>query len=291
MTQAQTTSRIVEAPVGIKDGLAGRNQAKRPKKVHAPAGTPTVAAQAEAVLKAFNTWAYKREQPSCADRLREIVTHAVERRAPIPFVLYWGKGPRTRIAAPDLACLDYLDSMAARIRAVYDAGASIRLILTDTHARLNGHAVAAADAYFADVAEAAAARGFATVRLGALVATAADHGRPEADTAPTGAVLDSLIACAAKWYRGEGSTEGGALEYYRMNMVERRAVEHAYPQAIFATFNGSEFRELFPATMPIFYMYSLKRGVGVKPWFMAADDSKSDATSLFPPATNLAEAH
>ena len=188
MTQAQTTSRIVEAPVGIKDGLAGRNQAKRPKKVHAPAGTPTVAAQAEAVLKAFNTWAYKREQPSCADRLRDVVPHAVERRAPLPFVLYWGKGPRTRIAAPDLACLDYLDSMAARIRAVYDAGASIRLILTDTHARLNGHAVAAADAYFADVAEAAAARGFATVRLGALVATAADHGRPEADTAPTGAV-------------------------------------------------------------------------------------------------------
>ena len=25
---------------------------------------------------------------------------------------------------------------------------------------------------------------------------------------------------------------------------------------------------LFPDTMPIFYMYSLKRGVAVKPWFL-----------------------
>jgi hypothetical protein len=36
-------------------------------------------------------------------------------------------------------------------------------------------------------------------------------------------VVASLIACAAKWYRGEGSTEQGALDYHRMNMVEKRA--------------------------------------------------------------------
>ncbi|MGI4765183.1 MAG: hypothetical protein ACRYGP_08990 [Janthinobacterium lividum] len=290
MTQALATPRHAQAPIGITDGLGGRSHGKRPKRVQAAAGTMGVAAQAEAVLKAFNTWAYKREQPSCAERLRDVVTHAVTLTAPIPFVLYWGKGPRTEVAAPDLACLDYLASMAARIRAAYGAGASVRLILTDTHAKLNGHAVEAADAYFAGIAGAAAARGFATVRLSTLVATAADGGRPESDVAPTGAVLDNLVACAAKWYRGEGSTEGGAVEYYRMNMVERRAVEHAYPQAIFATFNNSEFRELFPATMPIFYMYSLKRGVGVKPWFMPADEPEPDTTSVTPANTIFAEA-
>jgi hypothetical protein len=51
-------------------------------------------------------------------------------------------------------------------------------------------------------------------------------------------------------------------------MLEKRAVELAFPNAVFITFNGSEFRCLFPDRMPIFYMYSLKRGVAVKPWFL-----------------------
>jgi hypothetical protein len=56
-----------------------------------------------------------------------------------------------------------------------------------------------------------------------------------------------------------------------MNMTEKRAVEHAFPRSIFVTFNGSEFRRLFPERLPIFYMYSLRRGISVKPWFVAAD--------------------
>src|SRR5260370_41864797 len=53
-----------------------------------------------------------------------------------------------------------------------------------------------------------------------------------------------------------------------MNMVERRAVELAFPRSIFITFNCSELRSLFPEHLPIFYMYSLRRGTGVKPWFL-----------------------
>ena len=34
------------------------------------------------------------------------------------------------------------------------------------------------------------------------------------------------------------------------------------------TFNGSDVRDLFPSNMPIFYMYSLKRGTAEKPWFL-----------------------
>jgi len=51
-------------------------------------------------------------------------------------------------------------------------------------------------------------------------------------------------------------------------MVEKRAVELAFPHSIFVTFNGSEFRSLFPENMPIFFMYSIKRGVSAKPWFL-----------------------
>lgn len=239
---------------------------KKPRKGAAPAGK----FNPELIIKSFNTWAFKREQPGNPERLVPVVEAAAQAGRPLEFVLYWGKGPRAAIAAPDLACLDYLGQLAERVRQVYAPGAIFRLIFTDTHASLNGHPAEAMNAYFGAIDAAAQARGFASTRLSDVVAFASETGATATEEEPSGEILASLIACAAKWYRGEGSTEQGALDYHRMNMVEKRAVAAAFPEAIFVTFNGSEFRDLFPATMPIFYMYSLRRGVGVKPWFMTA---------------------
>lgn len=83
-------------------------------------------------------------------------------------------------------------------------------------------------------------------------------------------MLEKLGACAAKWFRGEGTVEEGAARYLQMNMIEKRSVQFAFSRSIFVTFNGSEFRSLFPERMPIFYMYSLRRGTSVKPWFLPA---------------------
>lgn len=227
---------------------------------------------AEAVLKSFNTWAFKREQPSDPETILQTVAHAVARAEPISFVLYWGKGPRTRIDSHDIECLDHLIAMAERVREGYEPGATFALIFTDTHATLNGYSAHEMNTYFADIEAAASQRGFDTCRLSDLTRAA---GETEiAAAAAEGLTEDMLVrlsASAMKWYRGEHSPRDGALKYYRMNMVEKRAVERAFPNAIFATFNGSKFRCLFPSQMPIFYMYSLRRGISVKPWFLPAD--------------------
>jgi L-tyrosine isonitrile synthase len=91
--------------------------------------------------------------------------------------------------------------------------------------------------------------------------------------------LSMLTASAAKWYRGEGSVEQGALRYLRMNLIEQRVVERAFPRSIFVTFNGSEMRCLFPRQLPIFYMYSLRRGMSVKPWFLPSEPMNGIAHS------------
>lgn len=227
---------------------------------------------AEKVLRAFNTWAFKREQPEHPHLLLQVVTTAVARSEPLRFVLYWGKGPRCRIGPEDLECLDYLGSMIARVREAHAAGAAVTLILTDTHARHNGHPEESIASYFAAIADEAARRGLQTCRLSALVDAAGEAAVATADTQPVpDEILHNLAASAGKWYRGNGSAEDGARAYYRMNMVEKRAVEIAFPGAVFVTFNGSKLRCLFPASMPVFYMYSLRRGVSVKPWFLPSD--------------------
>jgi hypothetical protein len=224
----------------------------------------------EKILHSFNTWSFKREQPDNPVSLRLAIAHAVHRKEPIPFVLYWGKGPRHQAGKPEATCLNYLSSFADRILSVYEKGAALRLICTDTHATLNGHSPTAIDDYFGSIRVKAQAHGFTDCRLADLVRTAQEAGKAQAIDIidPDQETVQRLSESAAKWYRGEGSASKGAIEYYRMNMIEKRAVEFAFPHAVFITFNGGEFRSLFPDHMPVFYMYSIKRGVAVKPWFL-----------------------
>jgi hypothetical protein len=235
------------------------------------AGTPKKSVDAQTVLRSFNTWAFKREQPADLPLMLRAISQSIALREPISFVLYWGKGPRCRIGEPDIACLDFLAGMAHRVREAYPPGAAIKLIFTDTHAQLNGHAPTDIRAYFTALEACAGERGFATCLLGPLTRSARSisTGAPDDEVVPE-ETLARLSACAEKWYRGEGTAGQGALKYYQMNMQEKRAVERAFPGSIFVTFNGSELRSLFPDRLPVFHMYSLRRGVSIKPWFLPA---------------------
>ena len=224
--------------------------------------------EVEVVLKAFNTWAFKREQPSNLEMLSRSGATAISRRGPLSFVLYWGKGPRHSVASPDIQCLGYLSKMVERISQVYAPGAHVTLVCTDTHALHNGHSPQSIQQYHTEVSAAAATRGFSSCRLGSLSPMSAlvEMGPIVEDIQSE--TLRSLIRAAEKWYAGGDTAEQGARRYYDINMIEKRAIEAAYPDAIFITFNGSNYRQLFPDAMPIFYMYSIKRGVAVKPWFI-----------------------
>jgi hypothetical protein len=261
------TSKSVIAPAPLT-GRANSGGAVRHTrgKGHKAASPSLTTVNADLVLRSFNTWAYKRQQPDNIEVLQQQIEAAIKANAPIEFCLYWGKGPRHVISHAEIECLDYLNSMANRIRSVFEPGVKFTLIFTDTHARLNGHSSEVIERYVNAVRAAAEARGFKTCFLSDLVSSAQSAGCVPAPVPLH--LLDKLSVTAAKWYRGEGSVELGALRYLEMNMIEKRAVEHAFSNAIFVTFNGGEMRDLFPDSMGIFYMYSVRRGVAVKPWFI-----------------------
>lgn len=223
---------------------------------------------AQRVVRSFNTWAFKREHPTEPELLIERITECMAIGAPLQFVLYWGKGPRSTAEQPDLACLDFLHAMRERIAEAYPGSAEIVLCQTDTHARLNGHSEQSIESYFSQIDEAADVFAFQTVRLSALVDALPEHAGAEP---PPDHLLDDLERCAIKWFRGDGEARAGAKRYLDMNMIESRAVACRYPKSIFVTFNGSAYRDLFPKELPVFYMYSLRRGFSVKPWFLDAD--------------------
>ncbi|HEY8578591.1 MAG TPA: hypothetical protein VIL72_01800, partial [Beijerinckiaceae bacterium] len=204
------------------------------------------------------------------EKLLATIAKATASHLPISFVLYWGKGPRDLAGDHERACLAFLQGMQERVRKVYAPGADITLIFTDSHASLNGYQPLAYTRYFRSVQAMLPEARFDTCHLASLVRDARPLVAAEGlgNEEPSTEILGSLIASANKWYRGGGQPSDGAVAYYKANMVERRAVELAFPDSIFVTFNGSDMRALFPLRMPIFYMYSLKKGFSVKPWFL-----------------------
>lgn len=284
---------VAQGPVTHQHVSARVDEQKTPARHRRNKGgkpTPMNLSQVNAglVLRAFNTWAYKRQQPDNIEILQKNIETAIASRSPLEFCLYWGKGPRNTISKAEIDCLDYLSSMARRIEEEFAPGVKFTLIFTDTHAKLNGHTPEAIESYIRAMRDAAAARGFAACYLSQLVADAQAAGcRPAAVPLH---LLDKLSITAAKWYRGEGTTDLGALRYLEMNMIEKRAVEHAFPTGTFLTFNGGEMRELFPDNMPIFYMYSVRRGVSVKPWFMEEPNAVQAVVAALPQARIVAGA-
>jgi L-tyrosine isonitrile synthase len=253
------------------------------------AAAPAIHAQAEKVLRSFNTWAFKREQPSDPQLMLRVTADAIASNQAIPFVLYWGKGPRHESGAYDVQCLDFLAALASRVKKAYAPGAAIKLILTDTHAELNGHGREHIKQYFDDIKIVAEQRGFQTCWLGYLVKAAGNLATAAPiEEAVSAETLALLVASAEKWYHGGGTAQEGALTYLRMNLIEQRVVERAFPGSIFVTFNGSGLRSLFPRQLPIFYMYSLRRGMAVKPWFLPRESTASElsADRMKPPRSH-----
>jgi L-tyrosine isonitrile synthase len=236
------------------------------------AGAWTRAVTPEQILRSFNTRAFKREKPDKPELMLQFINQAHARRAPISFVQYWGKGLRPTLAAPEFACLEFLDSMISRIREIYEPGADFTMVFTDTHAALNGHSQASIDSYFEDLVLATRRHRFNICLLSSLIDAAGlrPDEMPERQVPPAD-LLAELCASAAKWFKGEGSADEGAIRYFQANMVERKVMERAFPRSIFVTFNGSRLRSLFPEALPIFYMFSLRHGISDKPWFLPPD--------------------
>lgn len=224
----------------------------------------------EQILKAFGTRAFKREKPDKPELMLQIIAEAHARQAPIPFVMYWGKGLRPKLATPEFACLDYLDAMMARIVDVYEPGAEFTLVFTDTHAALNGHTKESIQSYYEDLVLAARRR-FKIHLLSDLIDASGLRADGTERQLPPPELLAELRVSAAKWFKGEGSADEGAVRYFQANMLERKVMERAFPRSIFVTFNGSQLNSLFPEGLPIFYMFSLRHGITDKPWFLPPD--------------------
>ena len=105
LSQLEPISFRGSASKGVSSDRSPAPDHNRARSRHLKATPPGGAAPLpSSVVKSFNTWAFKREQPDNIELAERAAAVAIENQRPLPFVLYWGKGPRNEIAAPDQKC-------------------------------------------------------------------------------------------------------------------------------------------------------------------------------------------
>ena len=249
--------------------MAFVNFAARDSAFNVPGNDRFHCSDSDEVLKAFNTWAFKREQPYDISLLRSFVSHAVRKEVPVSFIAYWGKGPRNEIADPDLQCLPYLQQMMHRIDTIHKPRSELHLLLTDSHARLNDHKARSINKYFKAAEAAAHQRGFSSCRLQSPTAymQLAPKMIFSQDLEHPKELLVELKKSSTKWHQGGKSVGVGAKRSFDMNIVKRRVIEKICLTSVSITLDSSDTCVLFPNKLPSFYMYSIKNGVDLRPWF------------------------
>jgi len=120
--------------------------------------------------------------------------------------------------------------------------------------------------YFDAIGAAARQRGFESCKLGELVRSSEIVLVRRGDTG--GTRCSGSRGPQRYGNRGGGSVEEGATQYFKMKHGRKAGIGSVVPAEDFITFNNSKYRCLFPDSLPIFYMYSLRHGVSVKPWFL-----------------------
>lgn len=181
---------------------------------------------------------------------------------------YWGKGSKSQVGEPEKKTLDFLQEFFDRIKTIYPTGVELLILLTDTHADLNGHSQESTKTYFDSVKNLAQNYEFKTACLSELVSYNKDQLLPLVESLIIeDGLFDILLNSAEKHYTASNDYSLATKLYYLQNQIERQRIDENYPDYIFLTFNGSKLNDLFPKTLPIFYMYSSKKGTSVKPWF------------------------
>lgn len=219
---------------------------------------------AQQIFKSFNTWKFKREQPHTEDKFIQTISTRILNNESIKFVAYWGKGKRNKVSIPEKTGLEYLQSLFERIKNIYPKGVECSLIFTDTHAELNGHDPKNIKSYYQSLKKLAQAQNIKVILMSSLVSF---HKNQLPTGSPPKNLLKTLKKSSEKHYKGNQSNIEVAKVYYLQNQLEKEQVAKKFSDHIFLTYNSSEMNSLFPLELPIFYMYSLKKGVSEKPWF------------------------
>jgi len=197
-------------------------------------------------------------------RLRDLAVAGL----PVQLVLYWGIWQRASVGAGEYRFLERLNVLTRAIAANLKVPCELKVIVTDTHAQLNGVPNDVIEAYVASATAAAASVGARADRLSMLMADAPAvpaNESPHDFTPPQKwQRLRTILATqAGKLF---ADAEDRAAAYELANLREGGAVLRAFPLGIFLNTGLPELRPML-CSLPTIHIYTGSGQKTRKPWF------------------------
>jgi len=220
------------------------------------------------ILDSFNTWKFKREQPNTPEKVMESILKNIRAKTPINFVMYWGKGEKDIVGNEEIEAIKYLDEMLNQIKVMYLPGVKTTFIFTDTHAELNGYSKNKIQKYYDSVEKLAKRYDIESLYLSQLAKYNEENLFIQIENAKINPELFATLKDSSEKHCKKLKDHAlGAKLYFLQNQIEKKEIEKKFAGSIFLTYNGSNLNEILPTELPIFYMYSMRKGTSIKPWF------------------------
>ena len=218
---------------------------------------------ADAAIRRFNTRRFRSAPPTRPERLKTVVAEAITAGHRLKFVMCWGKGRRSYATQNEHDALSFLANFISNTHLSDHSPSQLTIVLTDTHAELNGHPRHEIDKYFGEIHQIAAQYDFNTMLMSEI-----GRGVPERAETIAALLQETLVSRAEKYYFGPRTDiRSIATEYASQSKAEASALQCRFPCAIYISNNGPLYDEILPSSLPILHLYTTKRGTSQKPWF------------------------
>lgn len=182
------------------------------------------------------------------------------------FVMFWGALGKQIADDRDNETIRFLNEYRRRIE---ESGGKveIKVLLADSHARMNGIDDLTTYTYLQNVKELLEKKGFKVEYLSSLwkkwgLDKTTINRDADAAKITDGKLAECLRRASERYFRGD--PEQGYKVYYIMRRKERKHLEHEFKGHVFLTFNNPLFREILP-DMPTLHIRS-KKGSSKPPW-------------------------
>lgn len=200
--------------------------------------------------------------------LLSVLKQASAENKPILFLMYWGKGVRRCAGENEEKALKHLKNMFDSISSVHRPGCYLTIIATDTHINLNGYDNVREyfDSLKVLVQKAAIPATLAYMSEIATLPPLEDVKRQASSLELNPQLLRELTDTAKK-HSMDTEPQLAAKAYFFCNQIEKEAVARRYHGHVFLSYNSNKHLDLLPASLPIFFMSSIRRGTTDKPWY------------------------
>lgn len=217
----------------------------------------------ELIYKLITKREYKREKPLNSILLKKVISENIYKNKPLNFVMYWGKWYRNSFSDVESIVFERLYKYFSYITKYYTPWINLSIIYADSHAKLNWFDNYSIDSYKNSLKNFELKFWFKLFSMSELYKDIIDD-----NFILNEAFIEELVKKTKKHYLWEEDYYLVAKKYYLMNLKEKKNIEERFNDSIFLTYNWSDMNEILPTKLPIVYIYSLKRWISNKPWFI-----------------------